>query len=583
MSTNRLARSREEFLSSGVTTSGVRDEVATSWRRCSSWSIQPGAATPPYNADLNPESRLIRAAAPVLDEVKERLGDLGLSFLLSDLDGRIIDRRVQERSLWSRLDRLHISPGHLFAEDAVGTNGIGTAIELGRSTRIDGHEHYWDVFTGFTCVASPIMDPFTQRTIGVLDVTCLADPENTLLELIVQQAARAIEIRLAEQHSALERALLDQFLLANRRTRGGLIVLSDRVLMANPQASRLFDRLDHPLMWEHASRAMSSPSPVEDELDLGDGQRIGTRTSALRDGTEVIGSLMEIRQIPGPEKALPVRRSHARPRPAGLVGDDRVFLDAYAAAVAGLSRQLVIVSGEPGVGKLALAQELLGPDAPVLDAGTSMATDEVEWLSRVARALAGHPAGLILCHLDLLSDAGVRRLVPLLASSVQGDTRCVLTYTCGAHSTAGALPGLDAERIWLPPLRNRSGDLPRLAAARVGKRRVDPEVVQLFLRMVWPGNIRELFTVLDRAIARSEAKRANAFSLTLDDVPTDIRSSAPRRALTRFEQAEIHAMLDALAETGGNKREAAALLGIARSTLYRKLQNAGIDLANTVF
>ena len=105
-----------------------------------------------------------------------------------------------------------------------------------------------------------------------------------------------------------------------------------------------------------------------------------------------------------------------------------------------------------------------------------------------------------------------------------------------------------------------------------------PEVLQLFLRYQWPGNITQLFSVLREMVAASPRQ-----TLGLNEVPAELKRSAPRRALSRFEQAELHVILDALAETGGNKQQAASLIGISRSTLYRKLQNAGVDLENTVY
>ena len=582
MTIDDVAPHREEFLRSGTAPRVVRDDIASSWMRSSSWSVRPDAVEPPYSPDFNSESLLLRAAGPVLRSMTENLGDLGLSFLVSDSEGLIIDRRVQENRLLGRLDRFNVTPGRLFAEDAVGTNAIGTAIELGRTTRISGHEHYWDVFVGFTCVAVPIMDPIRGRSIGTVDVTCTADHANPMLDLIAEQTARAIEARLIEQQSAVERALLERFLSANRKTRGGLVVLSDRILMANPQASHLFDDMNHPLIWDHASRALSTDSPIDDELLLPNGRLVGTRTYALRDGGDVIGSMMEMRMIP--EDRAPNRvpvtpnRGAASPPPPGLVGEDRVFLHAYRTGVAAIRERAVVVSGEPGVGKTTMGQALLADRSGVRVCDSALAdADEDRWLREVAQLLRGGCDAIVIQHVDLLSPAVSSRLVALVNSTADSGTRCVLTYTSGFSAAATVLPDLDAERVRVPPLRNRLPDLPLLVASQAGPGRVAPEVLQLLMRLSWPGNVRELRAVVRKAMEDSPHGRVE-----MSAVPTDVRRAAPRRPLTRFEQAEMHAILDALAETNGNKRDAAALLGISRSTLYRKLQNAGVELDNVL-
>jgi transcriptional regulator of acetoin/glycerol metabolism len=117
-----------------------------------------------------------------------------------------------------------------------------------------------------------------------------------------------------------------------------------------------------------------------------------------------------------------------------------------------------------------------------------------------------------------------------------------------------------------------------LIAAFAAPRRLAPEAVQLLLRLSWPGNVRELRTVVEGMVAGSSSP-----VLGLSDVPAQLRQAAPRRQLTRFERSEVHTILEAMAESGGNKKSAARLLGISRSTLYRKLQAAGIDLDNTVW
>lgn len=579
-----LARDRERFLTSGVPPIRVRDEISSSWRRCSSWAVRPETITPPYRPDVNLGSPLLRAAGPVLDSVNERLGDLGISFIITDADARILDRRVREPGLLTALDALNVYPGFVFAEDAVGTNGLGTAVELGRTTRIDGHEHYVEQLVQFTCVGVPIIDPVGRRPLGVLDVTCVADHDNTLVTLIAEQTARSIETRLFEQHSVQERALLATFMSASRRSHAAIVVLSDRIMMSNPQAARLLDGVDQALVCDHAANVMTvgpGVGVVENELPLAGGQRAPTRTVALRDGGEVIGALVEIR----PTVEQPGRRRSRSALPeavAGMAGTDGAFLRAYRAGRIALPERVVVLCGESGVGKLAMAQALHrehGRQVVVLDAAAAEVDGESGWLDALRAALSGGPGGLVLRHLDLLSPTVLRTVsVIVSAASIRG-WRCTATFTCGSSWAGAALPDLDAEQVRVPPLRDRLPDIPALVVALAAPRRVAPEVVQLLMRLSWPGNVLELRSV----VARMLAAASPGGPLGLADLPPEVRRAAPRRTLTRFERAELHAILDALAETAGNKKDAAALLGISRSTLYRKLQSAGIDLENTIF
>ncbi|WP_433503661.1 sigma-54-dependent Fis family transcriptional regulator [Pseudonocardia halophobica] len=537
---------------------------------------------PPYRPGVDPESRLLRAAGPVLDAMNARLGELGVSFLLTDANARILERRVENRRLLHTLDSLHITPGFVFAEDAVGTNGVGTAVELGRTTRIDGHEHYVDELVRFTCVGVPIMDPLTRRPMGIVDITCGADRDNGLVTVLAEQTAKAIEQRLFEQQTIQERALLAHFLSSSRRSHAGILVLNDRVQMTNPQAARLLDGVDQPLLWDHVARVLAgscADGTVDSELPLPGGRSARTRTMPLRDGGAVIGALVEIRPAAEPTASARPARVVA---PDGLAGTDRAFLWACRAARAALAARTLVLCGEPGVGKAAVGSALLrerGDDPLVCDAARAEVSGLEAWFDELRVALAGPPGALLLRHLDLLDGLARRRLSAILGDAGARGWRCAATFTCASSWDDMVLPGLDADQLRLPPLRNRLRDIPTLVAAFAAPRRFAPEAVQLLMRLSWPGNIGELRRLVGRVL---EATPGGAVP-GLADLPPEVRRAAPRLTLTRFERAEIHAILDAMAETGGNKKDAAALLGISRSTLYRKLQAAGIDLDNTTF
>lgn len=139
----------------------------------------------------------------------------------------------------------------------------------------------------------------------------------------------------------------------------------------------------------------------------------------------------------------------------------------------------------------------------------------------------------------------------------------------------------------VPALRDRKEDLPRLAQeilARMesrGRRRqvtLHPEALASLQAYRWPGNIRELRNVLERAVLLSDRAELRREDLHFDPagVTSTPASDAPTPELTTLAGMERAMIERAMEVTGGKVAEAAQRLGIPRSTLYQKLKTLGI-------
>lgn len=146
---------------------------------------------------------------------------------------------------------------------------------------------------------------------------------------------------------------------------------------------------------------------------------------------------------------------------------------------------------------------------------------------------------------------------------------------------------LSVFEIMLPSLRERKGDVEGFAthflgeaALRLGKKLegIHPDVLPLLTRYTWPGNVRELKNMMERAAilapAGSFLLTAELLALPQLQQAVDVQASQSLR-LEDVEQAHIRQVL---AFTRGNKTEAAKLLGIGLTTLYRKLEEYGGQL-----
>ncbi len=152
---------------------------------------------------------------------------------------------------------------------------------------------------------------------------------------------------------------------------------------------------------------------------------------------------------------------------------------------------------------------------------------------------------------------------------------------------------LNTFQIELPPLRERKEDIPPLVASfvrtfahQLGKAEptIEPEAFQKLLDYGWPGNVRELQNAIEYAVVL-----ARQGQITVKELPAEVRlpvalQKAERAASQTGAQAqslgevERNAILDALAQTHGNKKKAAELLGIQRPTLYNKMRRYQIQL-----
>src|SRR6266550_1260659 len=142
---------------------------------------------------------------------------------------------------------------------------------------------------------------------------------------------------------------------------------------------------------------------------------------------------------------------------------------------------------------------------------------------------------------------------------------------------------LNSARIILPALRERREDMILLIANFVYQacnqfqkplKKLTSSAKALFLDYPWPGNIRELKSVIESAVMVSDGEY-----ITISDLPMNLqhyatghREEIGSRAIRNIEEGERSVIEDALRQTNGNKVKAAEALGISTRTLYRKLE-----------
>jgi len=288
-------------------------------------------------------------------------------------------------------------------------------------------------------------------------------------------------------------------------------------------------------------------------------------------------------------------------------------------AKAGQSSHPVLILGESGTGKELVAKSIhfAGPfrNKPFIpvDCGSLVPTlIESELFGHVRGAFTGatHPKDGLLAiaeggtvFLDEIGELPIDLQAKLLRAIQEKEIRPVGSVKrISINVRILAATNLDLERavaagtfrrdlyfrlnvltLRIPPLRERRQDIPLLVAhflERQGRetgieKTISDEALKAMLNYDWPGNVRELENCLERGCALSSSNELQLRDLPsqLYGAPADLMGmSQPSTGIVPIAELERQTILNALAQVNGDKMMAARLLGIGKTTLYRKLK-----------
>lgn len=624
-----LTVSRGQELSQGP---GSDPSIARSWLRClEDYHLDPALTMAPtvleHGRLLESRERLqhvLQIAGSEMNSLHQQLSGAGHAVLLTDARGVILncvtapsERKIFERAgLWLGAD---------WSEACEGTNGIGTCLVERQSLTIHRDEHFRGRHTGLTCSASPVFDPHGEL-LAVLDVSSAREAVSRQSQFhtmaLVNLSAKMIEscyfLRHFENHWLLRFHLQAESVGLFSE---GLLAFDGegRICAVNQSALNLLGQIRGGLLGQ----------PVEAFFDCSLDQLL-SRASAnatagwplrTRDGRLLFAALrVQPRSVSPTVAKLP-----EAPRPPGIYLGDPALQNEFRKALRVFERDVpLLVNGETGSGKEAFAKavhqasqradkpfvalncaaipesliesELFGYRAGsftgALKEGMRGKLQQADGGTLFLDEIGDMPLALQTRLLRVLED---RMVVPIGGEPqavnvriISATHRDLLARVAAGSFREDLYYRLNGLEVALPALRERSDKAQLLdfllAQEAQGQLVVlDVDARQALLEFSWPGNVRQLRTVLRTLAALCEGGRVG-----LNDLPAMIRQASNPLPLSvprgkqPLEDAERVALLATLEQQRWHMTLAAEQLGVSRNTLYRKLRKHGIALRSEV-
>jgi transcriptional regulator of acetoin/glycerol metabolism len=641
----------QEFIEQQTIQANVPPLIANSWRR--SWS-RINLKQPLKLSRLSPEHflatqianfDLISVARPIMEDAYQCIENSETVLLLANGAGYLLDL-LGDQEMLNQLSELGIGPSALLSEEHIGTNALGLALTEHMPIQVMGAEHYRPEFHDLAAVAAPIFD-LSGRAVGVLGLFTPTKNYHPHSFGLVSAGARAIEGQrqsdnfLAEINSQL--AELNTILslitdgIAVWNSENTLIHVNAAAvnILGQPAQSFVGKRIDQlfavPPFLIQAFRQREVLSDVEIVLTVDDRTIncivslyfVFNKKNDLQWGILTLKPEKEIRKLVQRQVgANAVLTLDDIPGESVQIQRVRHFVSSAANAEAS-----ILIRGEVGTGKNALASAIHNAsrrrEGPFVIFSCSSIPNELiinELLGydeNVGPArLGSRPSKFELAQFGTIFFQDVDML-PLEAQSVLlnalelgffqrlGSPRPIDVDVRVIASTSARMETLLAQgsfrpdlyyrlstfAITIPPLRERSGDIP-LVVDRILRRlsrqlnyplALGQGVLDALKRYPWPGNVREIESVLGRAATQASVKGV----IELVHLPSALRyvNQIPAGEQTipniqSLSEVQRETIMRTAQLCRGNVTRMAQALGISRTTLWRHLKELHVEVGD---
>ncbi|TCO72671.1 sigma-54-dependent Fis family transcriptional regulator [Marinisporobacter balticus] len=646
----------ELFLSNGtIEKELIRDVISYSWMRSKLHGIDPlvskiedTLSNEAFDERYKNAMSFINTAMPFMNSLRKIVENTGFIVRLTDKDGYVLET-IGDNKLVEEYGNLNVYKGCNVRENVIGTNALGTALEIGKPIQVLGAEHYCKQYHNWASSACPIRDE-KKEIVGILSATGSNENVHPHTLGMVVAAAQAIEkkMKLEKINKQLDMAN-KHFYAIMQSISDGLICTDNKgmIMDINLFARRFLGLKEEDIVeknirtileqknYDKIMKRIHNRKKYEEEEILFKTQK-GTNISCIVTVTpikdqftrEVEGLVITFKEAKMVHSLVnKIVGAEARFTFDDILGKSKAIKKAIEiASLFANTNATILLLGESGTGKELFAQAIHNESSrrkkPFVFLNCGAIPRELvgsELFGYVEGAFTGakrggHPGKFELADggtvfLDEIGDMpldiqanllrvletkqivriGGHNVVPVDVRVIAATHKDLKKEVELGNFREDLFYRLNVMPIKTPSLRDRKDDIRIFTdhfiekfSKRMGKEieKVHESFYRGMMQYHWPGNVRELQNVVQLVVNIVNHEEV----LDYKHLPNYMKSSnLPKRLglvdeLMSLEEIEKMAITKTMQEVNGNIALASKILGIGRSTLYRKIEKYALDM-----